>query len=698
MSDDKGPRPTKHDADDQGSAQRSPKGEDSGGPRGPGGGKNPNFMSRGALGWILLGGLAIALLLMMNHHSHSAKEVSWKQFKTHAEQDEILLDPQHEIVMDDRRITATLVHPLQGFPDRGLETENKVFVSINPKIQPLMIHDLDQLELPYRIKASRDFLWNMLFSWGPILLILFLIYFFVFRSLRNAGGGPGMLGNFGRSRHKVLTKEHSSITLDNVAGIDEAKDEVAEIIEFLKNPKKFQRLGGRVPRGVLLIGPPGCGKTLLAKAVAGEADVPFFSISGSDFVEMFVGVGASRVRDLFKQAKESSPCIIFLDEIDAVGRRRGSGFSSGGHDEREQTLNAILVEMDGFDSLDQVIVVASTNRADVLDPALTRPGRFDRQVHVSLPDIKGRVEILKVHSKKVKMAPGVDLEKLARGTPMFSGADLEAIINEAAINATMATKDFIEQADLEEARDKVRWGRARKSHKIEEDEKRVIAYHEAGHAVVTYCDSDSEPLHKVTIIPRGPALGVTFMLPEKDKHIYSKKQLLAMMRVSYGGRISEEMFTGDQYNGTGGDIRMATNIARAMVTEYGMSDRVGFVYRGDEEGRQPWDSSDSMSDQTARIIDEEIKAVIDQTFSETTQLLEKHRQQVEDLAQALLQYETLNAEEVEKIMKGQPLDKATVSDLLEAEKSKVEVSQPKPISTPVSDLDDDTPSAMPSPA
>lgn len=510
-----------------------------------------------------------------------------------------------------------------------------------------------------------------------------------------------MLGNFGRSKHKMLTKEHSNITLMDVAGIDEAKDEVGEIIEFLKTPKKFQRLGGRVPRGVLLIGSPGCGKTLLAKAVAGEADVPFFSISGSDFVEMFVGVGASRVRDLFKQAKESSPCIIFLDEIDAVGRRRGSGFSSGGHDEREQTLNAILVEMDGFDSSDQVIVIAATNRADVLDPALTRPGRFDRQIQVPLPDIRGRMEILKVHSKKVKMSPDVDLEKLARGTPMFSGAELSAIINEAAIAATLQNKDFVEQVDLEEARDKVKWGRARKSHKIEEDEKRVIAYHEAGHAIVMYFDEHSEPLHKVTIIPRGQSLGTTFMLPERDKNIYSKKQLLSMMRVSYGGRIAEEMFTGDQYNGTAGDIRQASNVARAMVTEYGMTEKLGFQLLGVDDARNPWEQADKLySDDTAKMIDQEIKRLIDTTYDEAKRMIEAHHDQLEALAQALLKHETLTSEEVRKIMEGEPLNKATVSDLLEAEKNKAnESSKGKPGKTIGPDephLGGDT--RMPSPA
>ncbi len=379
-----------------------------------------------------------------------------------------------------------------------------------------------------KIENSPSLLINLVYPLIPWLLIFAFIWFFVFRQLRNSSGAGGMLGNFGRSRHKITSKEHTNVTFDDVAGVEEAKEEVMEIVEFLKNPKKFQRLGGRIPRGVLLVGEPGTGKTLLAKAIAGEADAPFFSISGSDFVEMFVGVGASRVRDLFKQAKDNSPCIIFLDEIDAVGRRRGSGFSSGGHDEREQTLNAILVEMDGFDTNDQVIVVASTNRVDVLDPALTRPGRFDRQVYVPLPDVKGRLEILKVHSRKVKLGPNVDLLRLAKATPGFSGADLAAIINESALGATMAGKEFIEQDDMEEARDKVRFGRANKSRVMDEKEKLATAYHEAGHAVVQYLQQpDADPLHKVTVIPRGRSLGSTMSLPEKDRYSYSKKWCVA---------------------------------------------------------------------------------------------------------------------------------------------------------------------------
>ncbi|MBB6428805.1 ATP-dependent zinc metalloprotease FtsH [Algisphaera agarilytica] len=671
---------------------------------GPGNnGKPNNVMSRGAFAWIMVGIIALVMLLLVNSAQNSASEVSWKEFYERAQNGDF--DTNESLVVKNDRIIGQLREGLTG--EIVTKAPNgRIFTPISIETKTYRLFLLDKIGYGnVKEDAGSNLLVQILIAWGPILLILFLIYFFVFRSIRGAGGGPGgMLGSFGRSKHKVLNKEHSNITLADVAGIDEAKDEVGEIIEFLKNPKKFQRLGGRVPRGVLLIGRPGCGKTLLAKAVAGEADAPFFSISGSDFVEMFVGVGASRVRDLFKQAKDSSPCIIFLDEIDAVGRRRGSGFSSGGHDEREQTLNAILVEMDGFDSSDQVIVMASTNRADVLDPALTRPGRFDRQVQVQLPDIKGRLEILKVHARKIKLNPQADLEKLARGTPMFSGAELAAIINEAAIGATLQNKDFVEQEDLEEARDKVRYGRSRKSHKIEEEEKKVIAYHEAGHAVVMYYDEHSEPLHKVTIIPRGQALGATFMLPDKDRHIQSKQQLLSMMRVSYGGRIAEQMFTGDQYNGTAGDIRQVMGVARAMVTEYGMSEKLGFQMLGVDSQAQPWEQPDKLySDETAELIDAEIKRLIDTTYQETVDLITEHKQQTEDLAQALLKYETLTYEEVDKIMKGEPLNKATVSDLLAAEKEKLEAEQAAQADEPSTDRaadgdDDPAPGIMPTPA
>jgi cell division protease FtsH len=499
---------------------------------------------------------------------------------------------------------------------------------------------------------------------GPLLLFGGLI-FFLSRSMRGAGGGPGgMLGSFGKSRHRVQTKESVNVTFSDVAGIDEAKEEVTELVEFLKNPKRFQKLGGRIPRGVLLEGPPGCGKTLLAKAIAGEADVPFFSISGSDFVEMFVGVGASRVRDLFKQAKENSPCIIFLDEIDAVGRRRGGGFSSGGHDEREQTLNAILVEMDGFEASDQVIVIAATNRVDVLDPALTRPGRFDRAVAVQLPDVAGRRQILSVHARKVKMNADVDLEKLARSTPMFSGADLAAIINEAAILATMANKESIEMTDLDEARDKIRWGRAKRSRKVEQQERIATAYHEAGHAVLQTLLADADPLHKVTIIPRGQAMGVTFSLPEKDRYGYAKRYLQATMRVLCGGRLAEEKKTGDVSSGASMDIKMVTAYARAMVLEWGMSDRLGFVRYAGDDSREALLPDKDYSDDTARMIDEEIRRMADEAYTDARRMVEDHWTQIVAVSEALLRLETLQRDEVERLMRGETVERPTVAEML----------------------------------
>lgn len=641
---------------------RKPEAKNGGG-KGPAG--KPPAMSRGAFAWIMLAVLAVAMLLMVNAASTGAKEVSWQEFYQRAIDAEFK-DDVPVLIKADRmvgEIKDGVVGPTEA---------QRIFTPVSPQNLTYRTFLLDKVDQDNKEKPGSSILLQILIAWGPLILLGFLIYFFVFRSLRGGGGGPGgMLGSFGRSKHKLLNKEHSTVKLGDVAGIEEAKDEVGEIIEFLQDPKKFQRLGGRVPRGVLLIGRPGCGKTLLAKAVAGEADVPFFSISGSDFVEMFVGVGASRVRDLFKQAKDSSPCIIFLDEIDAVGRRRGNGMSSGGNDEREQTLNAILVEMDGFDSSDQVIVIASTNRADVLDPALTRPGRFDRQVHVSLPDIKGRMEILKVHARKIKLNPQANLEKIARGTPMFSGAELAAIINEAAIAATLLGKDFVETADLEEARDKVRYGRSRKSHKIEEDERKVIAYHESGHAVLMYYGKHNDPLHKVTIIPRGQALGTAFMLPEKDRHLMSRNQMLDQLRVTYGGRIAEDMFCGDITSGAAMDIRQATNLARAMVTEYGMSEALGFQMFGTDDSKQAWEQPDKMySESTAKLIDSEVKALIDRTYGEAAALLEERRDELDRVAQALLKYETLTREEVTRVLAGETLEKATVADVLEAEKKK----------------------------
>ncbi|AQQ71224.1 ATP-dependent zinc metalloprotease FtsH [Limihaloglobus sulfuriphilus] len=530
-----------------------------------------------------------------------------------------------------------------------------------------LVEVLDQNKISYRF--VHDGFWtSLLISLAPFLFIVALFYFVFARNMK--GGPGGMLMNFGRSKHRLQDKDARKITFNDVAGIEEAKEEVSETIEFLKNPKRFARIGGRIPRGVLLEGPPGCGKTLLAKAIAGEADVPFFSISGSDFVEMFVGVGASRVRDLFRQAKENSPCIIFLDEIDAIGKKRGPGVSSGGHDEREQTLNAILVEMDGFDTSDQVIVIAATNRVDILDKALTRPGRFDRQIYVPFPDVKGRLEILKVHSRKIKLSEDVKLDIIARGTPMFSGAQLEALINEAAIAATMANKEFVEHSDLEEARDKVRWGRAKKSLKVDQKEKLETAYHEAGHAIIQASLEDADPLHKVSIIPRGPYGGATFSLPEKDRQFLTKKFCLAFIKICFGGRIAEELMCDDIGSGASGDIKQATQMAREMVQNWGMSDKLGMLDLTPDNYEFGFPGQRKYSEETARAIDDEVKAIIESCYKEAKELLEANKTKLENLAAALVKYETLSADEVKKILAGEVLDKPTVTELLEKEHAK----------------------------
>ncbi|MCC6239963.1 MAG: ATP-dependent zinc metalloprotease FtsH [Phycisphaerales bacterium] len=623
---------------------------------------------RGLFGWVLFIGLAIMLFLLLQQQSTARTEIGASDFWHKLDRGEVV-----KLVIEGNEAHGEL-RETQGTREFRVKLSNETVVSdrLQKEIRDRAVASGTNTRID--LKDSSNLFINILIPLIPWLLIFGFIWFFVFRQLRNSAGAGGMLGNFGRSRHKITSKEHTNVTFDDVAGVEEAKEEVMEIVEFLRNPKKFQRLGGRIPRGVLLVGEPGTGKTLLAKAIAGEADVPFFSISGSDFVEMFVGVGASRVRDLFKQAKDNSPCIIFLDEIDAVGRRRGSGFSSGGHDEREQTLNAILVEMDGFDTNDQVIVCAATNRVDVLDPALTRPGRFDRQIYVPLPDVKGRVEILKVHSRKVKLGNNVDLLRLARATPGFSGADLAAIINEAALSATLAGKDFIEQDDLEESRDKVRWGRARKSRVIDEKERLATAYHEAGHAVVQFLTKDADPIHKVTVIPRGQMGGATFSLPERDRNNYSRKWCIATMKTAFGGRIAEEMFTGDINTGASGDIRQATSIARRMVREWGMNERLGFVFYGDDDSKPNFmggfGEGREYSEETAKAMDEEIRGLIDRLYAETRELLEVNRDKVEALAQALIKYETLDSPDIERIMRGDQLTRPTVTDLIEKEQNR----------------------------
>ena len=496
---------------------------------------------------------------------------------------------------------------------------------------------------------------GMLQSLLPQLLLLgVLIFVFYMLVIRRMGQGGGVL-SFGKSRAQLVVKGKTGKTFKDVAGIDEAKEDVEELVAFLRHPKKFQKLGGRIPRGVLLVGPPGTGKTLLAKAIAGEADVPFYSISGSDFVEMFVGVGASRVRDLFNQAKDNSPCIVFIDEIDAVGRKRGSGMSSGGHDEREQTLNAILVEMDGFASTDKVIVIAATNRVDVLDPALLRPGRFDRHIHVNLPDIAGREQILGVHSTKVKLDPSCVLTTIARGTPGFSGADLESLINEAALNAARHEQEGVLQKDLEYARDRVAFGRERKagSRAMPENERRITAYHEAGHALLQILVEGGDDLHKVTIIPRGRALGATMHLPNEDRHTHSKTKIMGDICVFYGGRIAEELFCGDITTGAANDIERATRMAQGMVYEWGMSDKMGPVkYAEDHDQTFGFEKPAQVSAVTLRELDEEVRSIIDVQFARARELIVTNRDKLERVAQALLEHETLDGPQVKLLMDG----------------------------------------------
>jgi cell division protease FtsH len=500
---------------------------------------------------------------------------------------------------------------------------------------------------------------NVLFNFGPIILLVFLWVFF----MRQMQSGGNKALSFGRSKAKLVSEKGVKITFKDVAGIEEAKEEVQEIIEFLKDPQKFQKLGGKIPKGVLLVGPPGAGKTLLAKAIAGEAGAPFFSISGSDFVEMFVGVGASRVRDLFEQAKKSSPCIIFIDEIDAVGRHRGAGLG-GGHDEREQTLNQLLVELDGFAANEGVIVLAATNRPDVLDPALLRPGRFDRQVIVPHPDVKGRLEIIKVHIKNIPLDENVNLEILARGTPGFSGADLANLINEAALLAARQSKNTVEMADFEHAKDKVMMGKERKSMILSEEEKTNTAYHEAGHALVAKLTPGTDPIHKVSIIPRGMALGITMQLPIDDKYTHSREHILNMLAVFMGGRAAEQIALGHTTTGAGNDLQRATDLIRKMVCEWGMSEKLGPQTFGKKEEQiflgKEFAKQKDYSEKTAEAIDEEISSIINERYKYAEKLLLDNRDILESIAQALLERETLDAVEIEALIQGEELPEPPV--------------------------------------
>ena len=509
-------------------------------------------------------------------------------------------------------------------------------------------------------EASSSYIWPMLITWAPLLFII-AIWIFMLRQMQS-GGNKAL--SFGKSRAKLLNNQQKRVTFKDVAGVEEAKEELQEIIEFLKEPQKFQKLGGRIPKGVLMMGPPGTGKTLLARAIAGEANVPFFSISGSDFVEMFVGVGASHVRDLFEQGKKNAPCIIFIDEIDAVGRHRGAGLG-GGHDEREQTLNQLLVEMDGFESNDGVILIASTNRPDVLDPALLRPGRFDRRVVVSRPDVRGREGILKVHTRKIPLGEDVDISVIARGTPGFTGADLANLVNEAALNAARYNKKLVAMGDFELAKDKVLMGAERKSMVISNEEKRVTAYHEAGHTLVGLKVPNADPVHKVTIIPRGMALGVTQQLPEGDRHNYSQEYLLGQISILMGGRIAEETFLGSITTGASNDIERATELARAMVCEYGMSEMGPLTFGKKEEqiflGREIAQHRD-FSEDTAIKIDQEVKKIVTAQYERAKAIIDENRDTMIRLAEVLLERESLDGVEIRRIVAGLPLEEGPSVD------------------------------------
>ncbi len=530
--------------------------------------------------------------------------------------------------------------------DRRTEVPFRAKVRLTPKLEE-RLYTLPQFE-PHE---PNTVLMSVAVSVLPFVIIAALIWFFFIRQIKMAGKGAL---SFGKSKARLLAKERNKTTFKDVAGIDEAIEEVSELVEFLKDPKKFQRLGGRIPKGILMVGPPGTGKTLLAKAIAGEADAAFFSISGSDFVEMFVGVGASRVRDMFEQARKNTPCLIFIDEIDAVGRSRGHGLG-GGNDEREQTLNALLVEMDGFDTQEGIIIIAATNRPDVLDPALLRPGRFDRQVTVNLPDVRGREAILKVHAKNVKLAPTVDLSVIARGTPGYSGAELANLLNEAALLAASENKKAVSMSELEEARDKVRWGRERRSLAMTDEEKKFTAWHEAGHALVNVVLQHTHPLHKVTIIPRGQSLGSTMSLPKTDVLNRRRKEMLDMIAVMMAGRIAEEIVSGDISSGAAGDIQQATNMTRAMVTQWGMSDRLGMVQYGDDDeyvflGREV-SRAKAYSETTAQEIDAEVKRIIDEAYRTAKDIITTNQDKLEMIAKSLLEFETLDGQQVEEIVR-----------------------------------------------
>jgi len=600
-----------------------------------------NNMAKNMLLWLAIA--AVLLSVFNNFNTQGQKE----QLGYSAFIQEVQNNRLSKVVVDGLTISAE-------------RTDGSSFETIRPMVEdPKLMDDLLAHNVVVEGKQpEQQSVWTqLLVASFPILLILAVFMFFM-RQMQGGGGGRGGPMSFGKSKAKLLGEDQITTTFADVAGVDEAKEDVQELVEFLRDPSRFQKLGGRIPRGVLMVGQPGTGKTLLAKAIAGEAKVPFFSISGSDFVEMFVGVGASRVRDMFDQAKKQSPCIIFIDEIDAVGRHRGAGLG-GGHDEREQTLNQLLVEMDGFGGNDGVIVIAATNRPDVLDPALLRPGRFDRQVTVGLPDIRGREQILKVHMRKVPLAENVEASKIARGTPGFSGADLANLVNEAALFAARAGVRTVGMQQFELAKDKIMMGAERRSMVMSEKEKLNTAYHEAGHAIVGRLMPEHDPVYKVSIIPRGRALGVTMFLPEEDRYSHSRRHIVSQITSLFGGRVAEEMTLGREgiTTGASNDIQRATEIARNMVTKWGLSDAMGpLMYdEGGEEvflGRTAAQPSKAMSDETALAIDKEVRAIIDECYEKARDLLEEHRSKMDMMAEALMQYETIDSEQIDAIMEG----------------------------------------------
>jgi len=609
-----------------------------------------NNLARNIIIWLIFGAALIGLFNLFQSPSSGqpANQLAYSDFVAEVEAQQI-----DEVLIEGRNL-------------RGESKNGRVITSVMPEganiVAVLDANDVRIVASPENSGMPSFF--SILLSWFPMLLFIGIWIFFM-RQMQ--GGSRGAMG-FGKSRAKLLTEHQGRVTFEDVAGIDEAKTELEEVVEFLKDPGKFQRLGGKIPKGVLLVGPPGTGKTLLARAIAGEANVPFFTISGSDFVEMFVGVGASRVRDMFEQGKKNAPCIIFIDEIDAVGRHRGAGLG-GGNDEREQTLNQMLVEMDGFEANEGVILIAATNRPDVLDPALLRPGRFDRQVVVPNPDVMGREKILKVHMRKTPLAEGVEPRVIARGTPGFSGADLANLVNEAALLAARKGRRTVSMAEFEEAKDKVMLGSERRSMVMTDEEKRLTAYHEAGHAVVALHCPASDPIHKATIIPRGRALGMVMRLPEGDRISLARDKIYADLRVACGGRIAEDLIFGVDKVTTGAssDIRMATDMARRMVTEWGMSDKLGFLaYSADEQevflGRSV-SQQKNMADATASIIDAEVRRIVDEAYDAATKILKKYNVELERLAQGLLEYETLDGDEIKIIVEGGTLVRKDADDI-----------------------------------